>query len=225
MSNKDILDTFIVCGRLSLDSKSYGMFCESEIDIENILKLYNKYKKECKLEVVISILYFILDDIKNKVALGIIYRNLLNLIEISLKYDLRHRNIRDTENSIYRSIQNMRVREKTNAVIFDKPDNVNKFDAYMSILNNQRVIYVRALIIESIELDGVRYNIVADENATMLLDNGETCDEKITLISLRVDKVDIIKTDDMSEVYSMLKNRNDCIHIIRAGIYINTSKG
>ena len=196
MSNKDILDTFIVCGRLSLDSKSYEMFCESEIDIENILKLYNKYKKECKLEVVIS-----------------------------LKYDLRHRNIRDTENSIYRGIHNMRVREKTNAVIFDKPDNINKFDAYMSILNNQRVIYVRALIIESIELDGIRYNIVADENATMLLDNGETCDEKITLISLRVDKVDIIKTDDMSEVYSMLKNRNDCIHIIRAGIYINTSKG
>lgn len=221
MENKKVLDTLKLCGVLKIENESYERLCESLLDISDILKLYIRYKKEDKLEIAIYILNFVMEHIKEIDKLEIVYKELLNMLEIGLKYDIILHSKRSLEKCIYLAFSYINV----DIVRVNYVSTIKDFDVFercMRGLKNLRIVYVRAFENNCITLDGVRYKVEAGSDSTMYLDNGGKCYKGclFSLIKLGLDKVSMLEYDKEKiksrDIASILKNRDDCMYVVRA---------
>lgn len=221
MENKNILDTLRLCGMLDIENKDYERLCENLLDISDVLKLYIRYKKEDKLEIAIYILSFVMDHIKEIDKLEIVYKELLNMLEIGLKYDIILHSKRSLEKCIYLKFSYINV----DIVRVDYVSTIKDFDVFescMRVLRNLRIIYVRAFENNCITLDGVRYKVEAGSDSTMYLDNGGKCYKEclFSLIKLGLDKVSMLEYDKekikSGDIVDILKDRDDCMYVVRA---------
>lgn len=221
MENKKILDTLKLCGVLKIENEVYERLCESLLDISDILKLYLRYKKEDRLNIVAYILSFVIGNIEEIDKLKIIYKELLNMLEIGLKYDIILHSERSLEKCIYLAFSYINV----DIVRVDYVSTIKDFDVFescMRVLRNLRIIYVRAFENNCITLDGVRYKIEAGSDSTMYLDNGGKCYKGclFSLIKLGLDKVSMLEYDKEKiksrDIVDILKDRDDCMYVVRA---------
>lgn len=221
MDNGKYLNTLMICGRLKIRKDTYEKICGSPLDISKIFRLYIRYKKEDKLEIAIYILSFVMEHIKEIDKLEIVYKELLNMLEIGLKYDIILHSERSLEKCIYLAFSYINV----DIVRVNYVSTIKDFDVFercMRGLKNLRIVYVRAFENNCITLDGVRYKVEAGSDSTMYLDNGGKCYKGclFSLIKLGLDKVSMLEYDKekikSSDIVSILKNRDDCMYIVRS---------
>lgn len=225
MNNKEYLDTLNVCGVLEIMDRDYENLCESLLNISDILKLYAKYKKEDKYDVVVNILGFIVRNIKKESELKIIYNELLNVLEIGLKYDITYKN-KSLETNIYLKFNYVEMSdfEFKNSYKMQHRDNRSIFDRCMDVLDGFKILYIGAFDVNKIKIDNVEYKLVADKNNTIMLENkGVICRRMVWVIKLYKDKVEMMELDMLKnreyqeeKVRKVLENKKDCFCIVRA---------
>lgn len=225
MNNKEYLDTLNICGVLEIMDKDYEDLCESLLDISKILDLYAKYKKKDRYNVVVNILGFIVRNIKKESELEIIYSELLNVLEIGLKYGITYKN-KSLETNIFLKLNYVEISaiELKNSYKMRHKDGRSMFDRYMDILDSFKILYIGAFDANKVRIDGVEYKLVADDNNTIMLENkGVSYERMLWMVKLYKDKVEMMKFDNLKDkgyqeekVRKILKSKRDYFCIVRA---------
>lgn len=217
MSNKEYLDTLRICGILKVNEKDYKILGESLLDISDIIKLYIRYEKEDRLRYIVYILSFVIKNIKDIDKLEIIYKELLNILEIGLKYNVISPSNKSMEERIYSEFGYIDIGDVHGYI-----ESLEIFRKCMEVLKNLRVIYVRAFENSWITLNNIEYRVVACRDNMICLDKKRL----LSLIKLSIDKVDLLEFDKTREkdIMSILENRDNCIYIVRS-LYMSEWKG
>lgn len=218
MSNKEYLDTLRICGILKVNEKDYKILGESLLDISDIIKLYIRYEKEDRLRYIVYILSFVIKNIKDIDKLEIIYKELLNILEIGLKYNVISPSNQSMEERIYSEFGYIDIGESE--FVYNK----SLYIKCIKILKNLRVIHVREFDNVRITLDNIEYKVVAGRDNKVYFDNEERL---LSLIKLKLDGMSVLDfdKDKMKEnIMSILENRDNCIYIVRA-LYMSGWKG